>query len=256
MKNGFVFLLPLLLGFLSMSIAAGPGTPWTRIDKNDVALLIIDHQLGLFTIVNDQTPVQLWSNVLAHAELGKIFGLPTVITSSAETGELIIYSVNAGSQGVKSSETTGPNGPIPEEILQLHPNATIVRRSGEVNAWDSEEFREAVKATGRKQVILAGITTDVCTAFAALSLNAEGYTVFANADASGALSKFNADLANEQMRAAGVHVLSLFTIASDLMRDWRATPGGAEMLQFYSKYFPSYGNLARVHAAAAAINNA
>lgn len=55
----------------------------------------------------------------------------------------------------------GPNGPIPEEILQLHPNATIIRRSGEVNAWDSEEFRQAVKATGKKQVILAGITTDV-----------------------------------------------------------------------------------------------
>ncbi|KAJ2915975.1 hypothetical protein MD484_g4417, partial [Candolleomyces efflorescens] len=231
MKASFVFFLTVLLNLLSTSLAAGPGTPWTRIDKNDVALLIIDHQLGLFTIVNDQTPVQFWSNVLGHAELGKIFGLPTVITSSAETG---------------------PNGPIPEEILQLHPNATIVRRSGEVNAWDSEEFRAAVKATGKKQVILAGITTDVCTAFAALSLNAEGYTVFANADASGAISKFNADLANEQMRAAGVNVVSLFTIASDLMRDWRATPGGAEMLQFYSKYFPSYGNLARVHAAAAA----
>ena len=62
---------------------------------------------------------------------------------------------------IEHDGTKGPNGPIPEEILQLHPNATIVRRSGEVNAWDSEEFRAAVRATGKKQVILAGITTDV-----------------------------------------------------------------------------------------------
>ena len=56
---------------------------------------------------------------------------------------------------------SGPNGRLPEEITAMYPNSPIVRRNGEVNAWDNEEFRQAVKATGKKQVVLAGIVTDV-----------------------------------------------------------------------------------------------
>lgn len=57
----------------------------------------------------------------------------------------------------------GSYGPLPDEILDMYPNATIIKRNGEVDAWDNPDFREAIKATGRKQVILAGIVTDVCT---------------------------------------------------------------------------------------------
>lgn len=57
----------------------------------------------------------------------------------------------------------GPNGPLPKEIIQMHPNAPYIRRNGEVDAWDNPEFRAAVEATGRRQVILAGIVTEVCT---------------------------------------------------------------------------------------------
>ena len=56
----------------------------------------------------------------------------------------------------------GPNGPLPVEIFELLPNAPLIKRQGEVNAWDNPEFKAAVKATGKKQIILAGITTDVC----------------------------------------------------------------------------------------------
>ena len=62
----------------------------------------------------------------------------------------------------------GPNGPLPREIIELHPNAPHIKRNGEVNAWDNEEFRKAVKATGKKQIIIAGITTDVSIAPPAL----------------------------------------------------------------------------------------
>ncbi|KAH9475694.1 putative hydrolase YcaC [Psilocybe cubensis] len=200
-----------------------------RINKDDVALLVIDHQVGLFQLTRDIQADQFRNNVLAHAELAKVFNLPTVLTTSAETG---------------------PNGPLPKEILDMHPNAPLIKRNGEVDAWDNEDFRKAVKATGKKQVIIAGITTDVCTAFLALSLRAEGYTVFANAEASGALSKRIADDANARMRAAGVHVLSMFAIMSDLMRDWRNTPGSTQLLPFLDKYLAVYGYLARGHAAA------
>ena len=134
----------------------------------------------------------------------------------------------------------------------MHPNAPFIKRPGEVNAWDNPEFRAAVRATGKKQVILAGITTDVrsfltfsspcltrtmqvCATFLALSLRAEGYTVFANHDASGTFDPVTAAAANDRMRAAGVQVLSMFAVACELMRDWRNTPGATQMLPFFDK---------------------
>jgi hypothetical protein len=55
----------------------------------------------------------------------------------------------------------GPNGPLPEEIIDMHKNSTFIRRNGEVNTWDNKDFCKAIKATGKKQMILAGITTGV-----------------------------------------------------------------------------------------------
>lgn len=79
--------------------------------------------------------------MLAHAGIGKLFDLPTIITTSSETG---------------------PNGFMPKEIMEMHPTAPYIKRNGEVNAWDNAEFRAAVEATGKKQVVLAGIVTEVC----------------------------------------------------------------------------------------------
>lgn len=119
-----------------------------------------------------------------------------------------------------------------------------------LSAWDNPEFQAAIKATGKKQIIVAGITTDVCTAFLALSLRAEGYSVFANIEASGTYSELVRDTANSRMEKAGVQLVSMFAIVCDLMRDWRATPGAKEVLPFLDRYLPVYGMLARHHAAA------
>ncbi|KAJ3846417.1 hypothetical protein EV368DRAFT_69945 [Lentinula lateritia] len=90
----------------------------------------------------------------------------------------------------------------------------------------------------------------VCTTFLALSLIEEGYTVFTNHEASGAASRRIADEANARMRQAGVHVLSMFAIACDLMRNWTYTPGALQMLPFFDRYFSGYGYLTRGHDAA------
>ncbi len=116
-----------------------------------------------------------------------------------------------------------------------HPDAPFIHRHGEVDAWDNSDFRAAVRATNASHIILGGITTDVCTTFLALSLRAEGYEVWANADASGTFDDKTAADANARMRDAGVHVVSMFSVTLDLMRDWRNTPGTAEMLPFYNK---------------------
>ncbi|KAI0759242.1 ycaC protein [Trametes elegans] len=204
---------------------------YERIDKNEAVLLVIDHQEGLYQLARDASPVNVKSSILAHAALGKIFGLPTILTTSTETG---------------------PNGPLPKEITDMHPDAPYIKRQGEVNAWDNPDFRAAVQATGKKQVIIAGITTDVCTTFLALSLVEAGYTVFVNADASGTFDVRTAQDANDRMRAAGIQVLSMFAVATELMRDWRDTPGAREMVPFFDTYLPEYGFLARAHDAAIA----
>ena len=79
--------------------------------------------------------------MIAHASLGKLFDLPVVLSTSAENG---------------------PNGPLPKAILDMYPDAPLIKRQGEVDAWDNPEFRKAIEDTGKKQVIMAGITTDVC----------------------------------------------------------------------------------------------
>ena len=92
--------------------------------------------------VRDYDPTVFRNNMIAHAAIAKAFNIPIVLTTSAEHG---------------------PNGLLPKEISSLYPDAPLIRRNGEVDAWDNADFRAAVKATGKSQVILAGITTDVCS---------------------------------------------------------------------------------------------
>ncbi|KAI1116817.1 Isochorismatase hydrolase [Nemania sp. NC0429] len=202
---------------------------YERLDKNDAALIILDIQEGLYSLARDYDSVQYRNAIYAHAEIGKIFNLPVVMSTSAETG---------------------PNGPLPDEFLELYPTVSVVKRQGEVNAWDNAEFREAVKATGKSQIIIAGIVTDVCTAFAALSLRDAGYSVWANHEASGTTTVDIRENANDRMRDAGVQILSYFAIVCELMRDWRNTPGAAEIFPVLDRYLPSYGMVARGHRAA------
>ncbi|KAI0404479.1 Isochorismatase hydrolase [Xylaria palmicola] len=132
----------------------------------------------------------------------------------------------------------------------MYPDVKVVKRNGEVNAWDNEEFREAVKATNKSQLIVAGIVTDVCTAFLALSLRDAGYSVWANHEASGTTTVDIREHANNRMRDAGVQIVSYFAIVCELMRDWRNTPGAAELFPVLDRYFPAYGMVARGHRAA------
>ncbi|PKS10029.1 hypothetical protein jhhlp_004654 [Lomentospora prolificans] len=206
--------------------ALTPGPKFERLDKAKALLVIVDIQEGLINMVKDWDTALYKSNILAHSSLAQVFNLPVIITSSAPVG---------------------PNGVVPKELIAMHPNATIIDRSGEVNAWDSKEFRDAVRATGKTQIIVAGIMTDICTTFLSLSLREEGYGVWANAEASGTTSVFIRDLANQRMMSAGVHVMSMLSIMSDLMRSWADTPGAKELLPWIDTHFPPYGFLARAH---------
>jgi uncharacterized protein YdhG (YjbR/CyaY superfamily)/nicotinamidase-related amidase len=139
-----------------------------RLDKNNAAVLLVDHQTGLTNCVQDFSPDDFKNNVLALGDAAKYFKLPTILTTSFEEG---------------------PNGPLVPELKALFPEAPYIARPGNINAWDNEDFVKAVKATGRNQLIIAGIVTEVCVAFPALSALEAGYEVFICTDASGTFNK-------------------------------------------------------------------
>ncbi|KAI7785071.1 isochorismatase family protein [Diaporthe eres] len=219
----------LLPAFALAGMALGDSFPFERINKNDSLLLILDLQEGLYSLARDFDATLYRDSMIAHSAIGQVFDIPVVMTTSAQQG---------------------PNGPLPQEILDMYPDAPLIQRQGEVNAWDNAEFRDAIRATNKSQVIMAGIVTDVCTTFLALSLRDEGYSVWANVEASGTTTPLIRDVSNDRMARAGVQIVSLFSIVCDLMRDWRNTPGATELFPWLDKYLPAYGMVARGHRAA------
>jgi nicotinamidase-related amidase len=193
---------------------------YTRLDKTQAAVLLVDHQAGLISLVQDFPPNEFKNNVLALAALAKFFKLPTILTTSFEEG---------------------PNGPIVPELKQMFPDAPYIARPGNINAWDNEDFVKAVKATGKKQLIIAGVVTDVCVAFPALSALEEGYEVFVVTDASGTFNETVQQAAWARMSAAGAQLMNWFSVACELHRDWRNDIEGLGNL--LSTYIPNYRNL-------------
>lgn len=194
--------------------------PYVRLDKNNAAMLLVDHQTGLLSLVRDIDPDKFKNNVLATADLAKYFNLPTILTTSFETG---------------------PNGPLVPELKEMFPDASYIARPGNINAWDNEDFVKAVKATGKKQLIIAGVVTEVCVAFPALSAIEEGFDVFVITDASGTFNEITRDAAWRRMEAAGVQLMTWFGAAAELHRDWRNDIEGLGTL--FSNHIPDYRNL-------------
>jgi nicotinamidase-related amidase len=193
---------------------------YTRLDKTQAAILLVDHQAGLISLVQDFPPNEFKNNVLALAALAKFFKLPTILTTSFEEG---------------------PNGPIVPELKQMFPDAPYIARPGNINAWDNEDFVKAVKAARKKQLIIAGVVTDVCVAFPTLSALEEGYEVFVVTDASGTFNETVQQAAWARMSAAGAQLMNWFSVACELHRDWRNDIEGLGNL--LSTYIPNYRNL-------------
>src|SRR2546428_13168752 len=111
-----------------------------RFSASDAALVLIDQQSGVMQLVHDYSPAELRNNVVGLAKLGKVFTLPTVLTSSSDQG---------------------PNGPIIPKLLSMFPGAPLIRRTtGTISAWDYPEVVAAIEKTGRKKLIMAGVTND------------------------------------------------------------------------------------------------
>lgn len=193
---------------------------YNRLSKQDAVVLLVDHQSGLMSLVQDFSPGEFKNNVLALADVAKFFKLPTILTTSFEDG---------------------PNGPIIPELKEIFPNTPFIARPGQINAWDNEDFVKAVKDTGRKQLIIAGIVTDVCVAFPTLSALEAGYELFVVTDASGTFNEAVRQAAWVRMASAGAQMMNWFSVACELHRDWRNDIEGLGNL--LSNHLPAYRNL-------------
>lgn len=179
-------------------------------NADNAALLLIDHQIGTMGWVNSISFEEMKRNALMLAKTAKILNIPVVLTSSMEE-----YA----------------QGPLLAELETILPAAfgTRIKRRGIVNAMDDVNFAAAVKATGRKNIIIAGVTNDVCTVFPAISLVRDGFEVQVVADAGGSPSQIADDMALRRMEKNGVTLTSTNQLIAEITKDW-STPEGTQII--------------------------
>jgi nicotinamidase-related amidase len=237
----------LMLGVLSADPAAWaqtvpPGSaPHTSVlptgggqallDPADTVVLLLDHQTGLFQTVKDINVADLRTNVSMLAKLATLLKIPVIYTAS---------------------EPNGPNGPLMPEIQQFAPQALFVPRKGEVNAWDNEDFVKAVKATGRKTLVMAGVWTNVCVMFPALDAKAAGYKVYAVIDASGDPTDLASRTTLARFTQSGIIPTSTNAVLSETHRTWNR-PEAAELAKLYGLVAPNYAAVAESYQKAQAV---
>jgi nicotinamidase-related amidase len=196
---------------------AGTGSE-ALFDPKDTIVLLIDHQTGLFQTVKDIPIQDLRTNTIVLAKVAELAKVPILTTAS---------------------EPNGPNGPLMPELATAAPSATFIPRKGEVSAWDNEDFKKAVEASGKKTLIVAGVWTGVCVAFPALQTKAEGYNVYAVLDASGDMSEKAATAAAMRMTQAGIIPMTTNHVLCEFQRTW-ARPDAQEYGALYNELVPHY----------------
>ncbi len=177
----------------------------------DTALLLIDHQVGTMGWVKSISFDEMKRNAVMLAETARILKIPTVLTSSME-------------------EYT--QGPLLSELQKSLPQAfeQRVKRMGIVNAMDDANFAAAVTATGRRKVVVAGVTNDVCTVYPVLTLIDQGYDVQVVADAGGSPTKLADEVSLRRMERHGATITTTNQLIAELAGTW-ATPEGGELVQ-------------------------
>jgi len=184
------------------------------------ALLLIDHQVGTMQLIKNIDVEWAKRMSLALAKVARILGIPTVLTSSQEDRL---------------------QGPLLPELKEILPDAfeKRVKREGIVNAWTDANFKAAVEATGRKNLIMAGVTTDVCLVFPAIDAVREGFNVQAVMDASGSPFELSEEMSRRRMQDAGVVLTPTNTVIAELAQNW-STPQGQQLVQLlFTEVLPS-----------------
>lgn len=165
---------------------------------DNAALLLVDHQIGLFTGVRDISVGELTHNVTSLAKAALRLNLPVVVTTTA------------------ADSMWGPL--IPELRAVLPEGLEIIDRST-VNAWHDDRVRDAIRATGRDKVLIAGVSLEVCAAFPAIAAASEGYGAYVAVDASGTFSTTKRETGLLRLQQAGVVVSDYASLVVEILAD-------------------------------------
>lgn len=174
----------------------------------DSVLVLIDHQPFQLANLNSHEPQMVINNTAALAKAAKAFGVPTVLTTVlAERGGLLF-----------------------PQITEVFPGQEIIDRTL-INTWQDPKVVDVVKATGRKQLIIAGLWTEVCVAMPAIQALGEGWDVTVVTDASGGVSVESHAVAIQRMIAAGANMMTWMAVAAEWQRDWARLDTAAKVTE-------------------------
>ena len=198
--------------------------PYDKPTPQNSVMLFIDHQIGLMADVRDFTSLAEYkSNVIGLARTAKALRIPVLISSS-----------NAQWQ----------NGDTIPELKEIFAEEPIYRRTGIINCYEDPTFRRAfehlVERTGRRHVIISGVTIGTCCTFPTLSMLHDGYQVFPVVDACGAWNRYEAQASIARMARAGAEPVTTFALACELQADWKL-PTVNDMLAPFIQNLPEYG---------------
>jgi len=170
---------------------------YEQLTADNAAVLLVDHQVGLFSGVVDFDVLTLKHNVVALARAAKVLGVPTIVTATAPEGVW---------------------GPTIPELLTARPDLDVLERTT-INPWDEPRFAQAVTSLRRHKLIVAGISTEVCLGLTAIRAVGLGYDAYAAVDASGTFSWTKHETGLLRMAQAGVIVTDYATTMVEILKD-------------------------------------
>lgn len=184
----------------------------------DSVLVLIDHQPYQLANLNSHEPQMVVNNATALAKAAKVFGVPTILTSViADRGGLLF-----------------------PQITDVFPDQAVIDRTF-INTWEDQTVVDAAKATGRKQLIIAGLWTEICVAMPVIQALGEGWDVTVITDASGAVSVEAHDVAIRRMIAAGANMMTWLALAAEWQRDWARLETAVELTEVIKQHAAGSG---------------
>ena len=187
------------------------------ITPENSAVVLIDFQPAMYQGIESHDRLSVFNNVQILAKGAKLFGLPTVLSTVAKDSF---------------------SGPFMPEVTDLFPDQDIVDRTS-INSWLDPSFRQAVAATGRKKIVLAGLWTEACVMFPSLDLMREGYDVYVPADACGDVTPEAHDRSMQRLVQAGAVPMNALQFIFELQQDWargETYDGVMEILKAHTPY--------------------
>jgi nicotinamidase-related amidase len=197
-----------------------PNTDGGLITAENSAVVFIDHQPQMTFGVANIDRQQLVNNVVMLAKGAKEFGIPAILTAV---------------------ETESFSGYIWPQLMDVFPGQQPIERTS-MNSWDDPAFRDAVKAIGKKNIIIAGLWTEVCVTWPTLNMIAEGYNIYIVEDACGATSQLAHEAAMRRSVQAGAVPMTTVATVLEFQRDWANREHYDALMSIFREHAGAYGS--------------